>query len=275
MTEENNKSWIDRLSDALLREPQTKEQLLDILNDARERDLMDEDALNMIKAILSFSDSQVRDVMVPKTSMTVIDQDSTLDDIIATVTASGHSRFPVCGNKNDDIIGIIHAKDLLRVKLKKAKGTGLKDIIRPAVYIPESKRLDNLLTEFRHNRNHMAIVLDEYGNVGGLVTIEDVLEEIVGEIADEYDRQDKHHHIHMMENDQYEVAALTPIEEFNEVMNTKFSDEDFDTIGGIVMQKFGRLPELNESIDIDGMRFDVMDTDKRRILKLKVSKAKV
>jgi magnesium and cobalt transporter len=267
----NKRSWFERLSDMLIREPKDREQLISILRDAEERDILSAEMLRMIESVLQVSEMQVRDVMIPKSSMVVVERDSSLDILLPLVVESGHSRFPII--ENDDVVGILLAKDLLKYSNIQNKLTfSMENILRPATFVPQSKRLDILLREFRVNRNHMAIVIDEYGNVSGLVTIEDVLEQIVGDIEDEYDI-DEDDEIKKHADGFYIVKATTPIDDFNEYFNTTLSDEEFDTISGLVLQKFGHLPKRGEVIQIENYRFKVLHSDNRRIHLLEVTSA--
>lgn len=269
---EQKRSWFERLSDMLIREPKDRAQLMDVLRDAEERDLLSSEMLSMIESVVQVSEMQVREVMVPKSQMVMVNNDSKLSALLPLVIESAHSRFPVIDVVSDDVIGILLAKDLLQYCFnKEAREFNIADVLRPAVFVPQSKRLDILLREFRSNRNHMAIVIDEYGHVAGLVTIEDVLEQIVGEIEDEYDT-DEEDYIKKLPDESYTVKAATPIEDFNEYFDTAFSDEEFDTIGGLVLQGFGHLPKRGESITIEDYRFRVLHSDNRRIHLLEVRK---
>jgi len=266
-----SRSWLERLSFALMGEPKDREQLVELLRDAQQRDLLDPDALTMIEGVLQVAEMQVRDIMVPRAQMAVVERDASLDKIMPVIIESAHSRFPVIGDSRDEVVGILLAKDLIAYNGPDAvKNFNVRDILRPAVFIPESKRLNVLLKEFRASRNHMAIVVDEYGGVAGLVTIEDVLEQIVGEIVDEHDIEEDAY-IKKHNDNVYAVKALTPIEEFNQYFDSVFSDEEFDTIGGLVMQRFGRLPRRGEVITIDHFRFKVLNADSRRIHLLQVT----
>ncbi len=268
---DNSRTWLERLSHALLREPRDREQLIELLHDAKERELLNADALQMIKGVLEVSEMQVRDVMIPRPQMVVIEHDATLEEILPIIIEAGHSRYPVIGDSRDEILGILLAKDLLPYQGKeKPKEFQIKKLLRPAMYIPESKRLDVLLKEFRLNRNHMAIVVDEYGGAAGLATIEDVLEQIVGEIEDEYDTTEEERFIRMLNETECMVKALTPIEDFNAYFKTNFSDEDFDTIGGLVLQKFSHLPKRGESTVLEGIEFVVTSASSRGIQLLKI-----
>jgi magnesium and cobalt transporter len=272
MSDEESKSpsWLERLSQALLREPRDREQLVELLRDAQQRNLLDEQALTMIEGVLQVSDMQVRDIMVPRAQMVTINADDMLNELMPTVLDSGHSRFPVVGDKPDEIIGILLAKDLLAgIWQKISDDFKLRDILRPVSIIPESKRLDTLLHEFRVKHNHMAIVVDEYGGATGLVTIEDVLEQIVGDIEDEHDFDDEVFIKPHGENI-FIIKALTPIDEFNQYFNANFSDAEFDTIGGIVMKAFGYCPKRGEKITIDNFRFKILHADNRRIRLLRL-----
>jgi magnesium and cobalt transporter len=263
-------SWLSRLNKVLSGEPQDREQLIDLLRDSEKRNLVDAQALAMIEGVLQVGELQVRDIMVPRAQMVVVNSDSHPDDFIASVTESGHSRFPVIGDSRDEVEGILLAKDLLGYYARsEAREFDMDDAMRPAVFIPESKRLNVLLREFRENRNHMAIVVDEYGGVAGLVTIEDVLEQIVGEIDDEHDTEDDSF-IRRLGNGEYTVKAITPIEDFNASFKTDFSDDEFDTIGGVVIKGFGRLPKRGETMRIGGVTFKVLRADKRRVHLLRV-----
>ena len=262
-------SLIERLTALLLREPEDREQLLDLLRSAFERHLMDADALSIIEGALGVADMAVRDVMVPRAQMDVVEIADSPEQIVEVVLAAAHSRFPAVGEGKDDVLGILLAKDLLRYFA--GKEFNLRDMLRPAIFIPESKRLNVLLREFRASRNHMAIVVDEYGGVAGLVTIEDVLEQIVGDIEDEYDFDEAHDNIRLDSTGRYRVKARTEIEDFNEAFTTKFSDEEFDTVGGLVLRHLGRVPKRNEVVDIAGLRFQVLRADSRRLYTLLVT----
>ncbi len=268
----HSKSWLERLSHAMMREPQDREDLVTLLRDAEERHLLDADALTMIEGVLQVSEMQVRDIMVPRGQMTVVEEDQHFKDFLPAIIASSHSRFPVIGEDRDEVLGILLAKDLLRFCHDTAhqEKFHIKEITRPAVFVPESKRLDVLLKEFRQNRNHMAIVVDEYGGVAGLVTIEDVLEQIVGNIEDEYDIDDEEAFIQPHTPHRYTLKALTPIDAFNDYFNSDFSAEEFDTIGGIVLKHFGHFPKRGESIVVDKYCFEVLKADKRRIISLQM-----
>ena len=273
MDESNKPSLLERLSALLMREPEDREQLLKLLHSAFERNLLDGDALSMIEGALQVSEMQVRDIMVPRAQMDMIDVSETPDKFIPHVIATAHSRFPVIDKNRDDVIGVLLAKDLLRYYAGEEE-FNVRDMLRPAVFVPESKRLNVLLREFRANRNHMAIVVDEYGGVAGLVTIEDVLEQIVGEIEDEYDFDDSEDNIVREQGGHYRVKAQTEIADFNKAFGTEFSDSDFDTVGGLVLHRFGRLPKRGEAITIGGLRVQVLRADSRKVHALLVEKPK-
>lgn len=261
---------LERLSSLLLREPEDREQLIRLLHSAYERNLMDADALTIIEGALATSETRVTDVMVPRAQMDVVDVDDPIDDIIAVVIDAAHSRFPVIDGDRDKVLGVLLAKDLLRLHTE--KDFDLRDWLRPAVFIPESKRLNVLLREFRVSRNHMAIVVNEYGGVAGLVTIEDVLEQIVGDIEDEYDFDEAHDNIRLDASGRYRVKARTEIVDFNAAFGTSYSDEECDTVGGLVLRYLGRVPKRNEVMEIDGTRFQVLRADSRRLYTLLVDR---
>src|SRR3990167_4994823 len=266
------KSWFERLSTLLIREPQTREQLMEVLRHSEENGLLSAEMLNMIESILQVSEMQVREVMIPKSQMVVIEKDHKFNDILPLVIESGHSRFPVMDQSGHDVIGVLLAKDLLKYCYnQEASHFQVANVLRPTVFVPQSKRLNVLLREFRIARNHIAIVIDEYGHVAGLVTIEDVLEQIVGEIEDEYDIQEDGF-IKKHDDNSYTVKAAIPIEEFNESFDTTFSDEEFDTIGGIIMKEFGHLPKRGETLTLENLQFKVLHSDSRRIHLLEVRK---
>jgi len=263
-------SLMEKLSRVFLDEPKDREELMELLQKAQKRELLDLDALTMIEGVFQVAEIQVRDIMIPRSHMVVIDEETRYEDMLPMVTNSGHSRFPVIGDSRDEIIGILLAKDLLHYCNEGSrKDFDIKDVIRKPVFVPESKRLNVLLKEFRSNRNHMAIVVDEYSGVAGLVTIEDVLEQIVGDIDDEHDIEDVGNIRHMGVS-RFTVKALTPIEEFNEYFKSKFSDDDHDTIAGLIMKTLGHLPKRGESIVIGRYLFKVMSADSRRIKHLQL-----
>lgn len=260
---QNKPSLLERLSHFLLREPEDREQLVELLHSAYENHLMDGDSLAMIEGVLQVSEMQVRDIMIPRSQMDVIDITHPPETFIPHVIETAHSRFPVIEDNKNDVIGILLAKDLLRYYA--GEDFDVRDMLRPAVFIPESKRLNVLLKEFRSNRNHIAIVVDEYGGVAGMVTIEDVLEQIVGDIEDEYDYDEDEDNIIHHADGQYRVKALTEIADFNEAIGTQFSDEEFSTIGGLVVNRFGHLPKRGDAVNIDNIRVTVVRADSRRL----------
>ena len=262
-------TFFTRLSSLLLREPEDREQLVALLHSAHERKLLDADALSITEGALAASEVSVAQVMVPRAKMQFIDIDQPLDEIIKYVNRIGHSRFPVMDGSRDNVIGLLLAKDLLRVQTEKA--FILRDWLRPVIFIPESKRLDVLLREFRVSHNHMAVVLDEYAGVSGLITIEDVLEQIVGEIEDEYDFDEDDDNILLDRGGRYRVKAQTSIEDFNKQLGTQFSDDDCDTIGGLLMNHLGRVPQRKEIIAIGELHIEVLRADSRRLYTLLVS----
>lgn len=270
-----HRSWLERLSKALLREPQDREQLVTLLRDAEQRHLLNSHALTMIEGVLQISDMRVSDIMIPRSQMVVVNKEDEPQEFLSVIIESAHSRFPVIGESRDEVVGILLAKDLLSFCWNKdSENFSLRDLLRPAIFVPESKRLDVLLQEFRINHNHLAIVVDEYGGVAGLVTIEDILEQIVGEIEDEYDVPDDLD-IKKHSDSVYIIRALTPIEDFNQYFHMNFSTTEFDTIGGLVTKAFGHLPKRGESIVIDKIRFKVLHADNRRIRSLRLKLPKV
>lgn len=262
------RGFFEQLSHLLLREPEDRAQLLHLLHTAFEKNLMDADALGIIEGALASSETRVADVMVPRAQMDVIDVDTPRDDLLRQVIGASHSRFPVVDGDRDNVLGILLAKDLLRLFI--TPEFNLRALLRPAVFIPEAKRLNVLLREFRVSRNHMAIVVDEFGGVAGLVTIEDVLEQIVGDIEDEYDFDETHDNIRLDANGRYRVKAQTEIEDFNLAFETAFAGDDYDTVGGLVLHHLGRVPKRSESFVIDGVRFRVLRADGRRLYTLLV-----
>jgi magnesium and cobalt transporter len=265
-------SLLERLSSLLLREPEDRDQLIELLHSAFERNLLDADALSMIEGVLQVSESQVRDVMIPRAQMDMIDVSESPEAFIPFVIETAHSRFPVYEESKDNVIGILLAKDLLLYYAR--KDFDVREMLRPAVFIPEAKRLNVLLKEFRANRNHIAIVVDEYGGVAGLITIEDVLEQIVGEIEDEYDFDETEDNILQDKSGRFRVKAVTEIADFNDSFGTAFSDDEFDTVGGLVIKRFGRVPKRGESVVLDGFSFQVLRADSRKIHSLMVDRVK-
>jgi len=273
MAEAEKPNWLERLSHFLLREPEDREQLVELLHASFEKSLLDADALAMIEGVLQVSETQVRDVMIPRSQMDVIDITQTPEEFIPFVIETAHSRFPVIDDDKNDIIGILLAKDLLRYYA--GEDFDVRDMLRPAVFIPESKRLNVLLKEFRSNRNHIAIVVDEYGGVAGMITIEDVLEQIVGDIEDEYDFDETEDNIIRDSQGKYRVKALTEINDFNEVLGTEFSDEEFSTIGGLVVSQFGHLPKRGETVTYKNLKFTALRADSRRLHSVLIEELKV
>ena len=266
-------SLLERLGAWLAREPEDREELVELLRSSYERNLLDADALAMIEGVLQVSEMQARDVMVPRAQMDVIDIRESPDQFIPTLIQTGHSRFPVIGENKDDVIGILLAKDLLRYYAGEEE-FNVRDMLRPAVFIPGSKPLNVLLKEFRKNRNHMAIVVDEYGGVAGLITIEAVIEQIVGDIEDEHDYEDVEDNIVPEKGGLFRVKALAEIADFNQAFGTRYSEQDFDTIGGLVLSRFGRVPKRGESISFDNLVFKVLRADSRRLHLLQVARKK-
>lgn len=267
-----DKNWLERLLGAFSAEPKSRDELLEIIKDAAQNKLVDAEALSIIEGALDVSSQQVREIMIPRSQMVVVSLNDSPEEFLPKIIESGHSRFPVIGDSVDDIRGILLAKDLLPLVLKGVEDFRLDDIIRPANIIPESKRLNILLREFRENRYHMAVVIDEYGGVSGVVTIEDILEEIVGEIEDETDEEEADIPIRKVGDNDFIVKALTPIEDFNEYFSCEFSDEEFDTVGGLVMQSFGHLPARDETTRLGNFQFRVLYADNRQIHLLRVNR---
>jgi magnesium and cobalt transporter len=263
-------SWMRKLGRALSGEAEDRDDLVQLMRQALSRGLIDADALQMLEGVLAVSDLQVRDIMVPRAQMVAVHRDDSPDKLLPVIVESGHSRFPVIDDDRDDIVGILLAKDVLRLSATdRDKEFDIRECMRPAVVVPESKRVNVLLKEFRRNRNHMAIVVDEYGGVSGLVTIEDALEEIVGEIDDEFDVEDDQN-IRKESERQFVVRGGTPIADFNEYFGTSLSEEEFDTVAGLVMKQFGRLPRRGETIIISDLEFRVLRADRRRVEAFKV-----
>jgi len=262
-------SWVRKLSNLFL-EPQDQDQLIELIRSASERHILDAEALSIVEGALSVSQMQARDIMLPRSQVVMVSRDAPAEETLKLVTETAHSRFPVIDDDRDDVIGILLAKDLLAAVVGSgAFNFDLRELLRPAVFIPESKRLNVLLREFRARRNHMAIVVDEYGGVAGIVTIENVLEQIVGEIEDEHDIDDDAPILQRSE-DTYTIKALTTVDDFNEHFDTQWSDEDFDTVGGHVMNQFGHLPQRGEQISIGRYHFTVLRADNRRLYLMKM-----
>ncbi|OXY81722.1 CNNM family magnesium/cobalt transport protein CorC [Oceanimonas doudoroffii] len=264
------KNWLERLGQMFQGEPKNREELVEVIMDAGERDLIDQDTKDMIEGVLEVSELRVRDIMIPRSQMVTVEKSQPVSSFLPMIIESTHSRFPVVNEDKDHIEGILLAKDLLPYGFGLTEEDfSIEKILRPAVVVPESKRLDKLLKEFREERYHMAIVVDEFGGVSGLVTIEDILELIVGDIEDEYDAEESAE-IRQISKRVYSVAALTDIEDFNEFFNTEFSDEEADTVGGMVMHAFGHLPGKGEQVELGGFVFKVAHADRRRLLQLQV-----
>jgi magnesium and cobalt transporter len=263
--------WLKRIAQGFVGEPQDRNELLAVLREAGQRGLVDPDALSMLEGVLEVGDLQVRDIMIPRAQMVFVRRDDPFAKLLPVVVESGHSRFPVMDEDRDDIVGILLAKDILRLYTTEVRERfDIREFMRPVVFVPESKRLNVLLKEFRRNRNHMALVVDEYGGVSGLVTIEDVIEQIVGEIDDEFDVEDDHN-IRKEAQRQFTVRGVTRIEEFNEYFGAHLSEEEgFDTVAGLLMKEFGRLPRRGDAANIDGFEFRVTRADRRRIDALRV-----
>lgn len=266
----NKPGLLERLSALLLREPEDRAQLITLLHSAYERNLLDAEALAMMEGVIQVSERQVGEIMLPRAQMDVIDISEPPEQFIPFVIETAHSRFPVIDGNKDNIIGILLAKDLLRYYA--GEEFEVRDMLRPAVFVPESKRLNVLLRDFRSNRNHIALVVDEYGGVCGMVTIEDVLEQIVGEIADEYDFDEDEDNIISVGKGSWRVKAATEIEDFNTVLGSEFSDEEYDTVGGLVLKAAGQLPKRGERITIGDMIFTVLRVDSRRLYSLMVER---
>ena len=274
MSEDNSsnghKSWLEKLAQAFAQEPKTRKELFELLREANRNKLLDNDALAIVEGAIQIADLQVRDIMIPRSQMISIKACQTPEEFLPAIIDAAHSRYPVIGENNDEVLGILLAKDLLPLILKKSDNFDLRSLLRPCNFVPESKRLNVLLKEFRANHNHMAVVIDEYGGVAGLVTIEDVLEQIVGDIEDEHDVEEDSY-IRSLPTGDYIVKALTPVDDFNDFFNSGFSEDEFDTIGGVVMSAFGHLPKRNEIIEIDRMRFRVLNADSRRLHLLRIT----
>lgn len=267
-----SKTWFERIKQALTGEPKNKEELVDLISDAEQREVIDPQTREMIEGVIGVNQARVRDIMIPRAQMITVDIEQSVDEFLPVVLESAHSRFPVIAEDKDHIEGILLAKDLLAYAFHPEKEFQLKDILRPATIVPESKRVDALLKEFRQQRYHMSIVVDEYGGVSGVVTIEDILELIVGEIEDEHDVEDEGtDDIRPLNKSTYSVKALTPVEDFNAFFEVKFNEEDADTIGGIVLKAIGHMPNTNDEVTINDIHFKITNSDKRKLIQLKVS----
>lgn len=262
---QGQRSWLERLGQVLSGEPRDREELREILADAQASGVLDAEALAMMEGVLEVAEMQVRDVMIPRAQMVVVERDWSPEQVTAEVLASGHSRFPVIGEGRDEVLGILIVKDLLRYYARGGGPFDITEFMRPARFIPESKRLDALLREFRSTRLHMAMVVDEYGGVAGLVTIEDLLEQIVGEIDDEHDASVETDDIRAVGEFEYVVKALTPLEDFNEYFASDFDEDEVDTVGGLVMKDLDHVPRRGEVVDIGRFRFRVLRADNRRV----------
>ncbi|MCF6437065.1 MULTISPECIES: CNNM family magnesium/cobalt transport protein CorC [Pseudoalteromonas] len=268
----SGKTWLGRITQMLQGEPQNKEELVEVIADAQERSLIDPETKDMMEGVLGVSELKVRDIMIPRSQMITLDVDQSLEQQLPTMVESSHSRFPVICEDKDHVEGILLAKDLLPLILNKDENLpAIREYLRPAIVVPESKRVDTLLNEFRQKRYHMAIVVDEYGGVSGLVTIEDILEIIVGEIEDEHDDDEEQQDIRQLSKHVYMVQALTPLDEFNEFFKTGYDTQEADTIGGIILHAFGHMPSRGETIDIEPLQFKVTNSDNRRIIQLQVT----
>lgn len=265
-----HRSWLERIVQAFAHEPKSRQELLELLREAHENKVLDSEALSIVEGAISVADLQVRDIIVPRSQIISIRAHQTPAEFLPAVIEAAHSRYPVIGDGPDDVLGLLLAKDLLPLLLDHERTFDLKAVLRPATFVPESKRLNVLLREFRSTHSHMAIVVDEYGGVAGLVTIEDVLEQIVGEIEDEHDVEEESF-IKSLPNGDFVVKALTPIETLNETLETRFADAEADTAGGLVMNRLGHLPKRNEETVIDDFRFRVLNADGRRIHLLRVT----
>ncbi|MDA9556256.1 CNNM family magnesium/cobalt transport protein CorC [Vibrio sp.] len=263
------RSLFERMTQFFQADVKDRDELVDVIRDSEENDLIDHDTRDMLEGVMSIADMRVRDIIIPRSQMVTIDKESNLDEIISIISDAQHSRYPVINEDKDHVEGMLLAKDLLRYLGSNSSEFRIDEVLRPAVVVPESKRVDRLLKEFREERYHMAIVVDEFGGVSGLITIEDILEQIVGEIEDEFD-DDEENDIRKLSKRTYSIKALTTIEDFNDTFTSDFSDEEVDTIGGLVMTAFGHLPSRGEMVEIDGYQFKIMSADNRRILQLQV-----
>ena len=268
----SGKSWLDKLKNSISGEPRSKEELVSVITDAEQNEIIDPQTREMIEGVIGVNEMRVRDIMIPRAQMTTIDVEQKVEEFLPVMLESAHSRFPVISEDKDHIEGILLAKDLLAFAFNAEKEFNLRDILRPAVIVPESKRVDVLLKEFRQQRYHMAIVVDEFGDIEGVITLEDIIEEIVGEIEDEYDDEDDQF-IRKVSDNNFIIKALTPIDDFNDFFESKLEEEEFDTIGGLISSKFGRLPKQHEEVEINGFMFRVLSADSRRVhlLRMKFS----
>ncbi|WP_305837600.1 CNNM family magnesium/cobalt transport protein CorC [Photobacterium leiognathi] len=266
----SRKSFFERIGQLFQGEPQNREDLVEVFRDSEENDLIDHDTRDMLEGVMEISEMRVRDIMIPRSQMITIERSQKLEDLIDLIVEAQHSRYPVISDDKDHVEGILLAKDLLRYLLPDSEPFNMDKVLRPAVVVPESKRVDRLLKEFREERYHMAIVVDEFGGVSGVITIEDILEQIVGEIEDEFDDEEEQD-IRQLSKHTYAVKALTTIEDFNELFQTSFCDEEVDTVGGLVMMSFGHLPTRGEVVEVNGYSFKVTSADNRRVIQLQVT----
>ncbi len=268
----SNKSWLEKISQAFSAEAKSDTDVLEFLREAEKNNIIDSDSMSIMEGAMQVTDMQVREIMIPRSQMVMVKASQDPSEYMKDIIESAHSRFPVQGDAPDDILGILLAKDLLNLMLQdKLKKDALTDVLRPATFVPESKRLNKLLKEFKTTRNHMAIVIDEYGGVAGLVTIEDVLEQIVGEIEDEHDFDDEVM-IKKRSDAEYIIKAITPIDEFNEYFGTSMDEDEFDTIGGLILKEFGRVPKRNEQVKFNGFKFTILNADNRSIRLIQANK---
>lgn len=266
------KSWLERITQVFAHEPKSRQELLELLREAHENQLLDSEALAIVEGAIQVADLQVRDIMVPRSQVISIKANASLREILPVIIDAAHSRYPVTGDSLDEVVGVLLAKDLLPLLLKEdTQAFNLRELLRPVNFVPESKRLNVLLRDFRANHNHMAIVIDEYGGVAGLVTIEDVLEQIVGDIEDEHDIEEDSC-IRQLPNGDYLIKGLTPIDQFNRFFDARFPDEEFDTLAGLVMSRFGHLPKRNEVLELEGFRLRVVNADSRRVHLLRLTR---
>lgn len=270
---QGGKSWLERISQAFSSEPESVEDVLEILRDAEAQNIIDVDAMSIIEGAMQVIDMRVDEIMIPRSQMVTVKAAQDPKSYLTAIVDSAHSRFPVIGDSQDDVIGILLAKDMLPLAVNdELTWAKVREVLRPPTFVPESKRLNQLLKEFKQTRNHMAIVVDEYGGTAGLITIEDVLEQIVGEIEDEHDC-DEETHIKTRGNGSFAVKAVTPIEDFNEFFNTDLDDEEFDTIGGVLLREFGHLPRRGESVQLGDLTFTIANADNRVIRLLQVTRS--
>lgn len=252
-------------------ELKNRDELVEVIRDSEQNELIDQDTREMIEGVMEIAELRVRDIMIPRAQIVFIDNQQDLESCLDTIIDTAHSRFPVITDERDNVQGILHAKDLLKFLREQPEQFNIQALLRPAVIVPESKRVDRMLKEFRSERFHMAIVVDEFGAISGLVTIEDILEQIVGDIEDEFDEEETIANIRQLSRHAYAVRALTDIDDFNQQFNTHFADEEVDTIGGVIMQSFGYLPKRGEEIELENIHFKVTSADSRRLIQLRVT----